>query len=100
MIHRTLLRCSECGTEWDDEWDCLCNDRCPTCNAETTPESAEAVSEPLPSDLQSLAREVLACVDRYGHPQTQTGGTAEYDVLVPIPASVIRALRASVEHTP
>lgn len=23
-----------CGTEWWDEWDCLCNDRCPTCNAE------------------------------------------------------------------
>lgn len=23
-----------CGTEWEDEWDCLCDDRCPTCDAE------------------------------------------------------------------
>ena len=25
-----------CGTDWWDEWDCLCNDRCPTCDAEST----------------------------------------------------------------
>ena len=24
----------DCGTQWEDEWDCLCNDRCPNCNAE------------------------------------------------------------------
>jgi hypothetical protein len=29
-------RCSN-GHEWQDEWDCLCNDRCPTCNEETEP---------------------------------------------------------------
>ena len=26
-----------CGTEWQDEWDCLCNDRCPTCDTECEP---------------------------------------------------------------
>jgi hypothetical protein len=26
-----------CGTDWWDEWDCLCNDRCPTCDAEIEP---------------------------------------------------------------
>lgn len=29
-------RCSN-GHEWQDEWDCLCNDRCPECNEETEP---------------------------------------------------------------
>lgn len=26
-----------CGTEWDDEWDCACNDHCPGCDAEIEP---------------------------------------------------------------
>lgn len=29
--------CSECGTKWTDEWSCTCNDRCPSCRAETEP---------------------------------------------------------------
>lgn len=36
-------RCSECGTEWDDEWDCTCDDRCPTCNAEIEPYASEEI---------------------------------------------------------
>ena len=24
----------EPGIEWEDAWDCQCNDRCPACNAE------------------------------------------------------------------
>jgi hypothetical protein len=31
-----------CGTDWWDEWDCLCNDRCPTCDAEIEPDEQEA----------------------------------------------------------
>ena len=34
-------KCAECGTEWDDEWDCMCNDRCPVCRAETEPYASE-----------------------------------------------------------
>lgn len=26
-----------CGEEWEDEWDCQCNDRCPSCNKEVEP---------------------------------------------------------------
>jgi hypothetical protein len=26
-----------CGTEWQDEWDCLCDDRCPTCDTSCEP---------------------------------------------------------------
>src|SRR3954470_16970923 len=32
-----------CGTDWWDEWDCLCNDRCPKCNAEIEPDDHEAI---------------------------------------------------------
>lgn len=30
---------------WEDQWDCICNDRCPICNAEIEPyESEEAAT--------------------------------------------------------
>src|SRR5580704_17446509 len=32
-----------CGTNWWDEWDCLCNDRCAACDAEIEPEEHEAI---------------------------------------------------------
>jgi hypothetical protein len=25
------------GIEWEDAWECMCNDRCPACNAEIEP---------------------------------------------------------------
>ena len=30
-----------CGLEWWDEWDCLCNDRCPDCDTEVEPDDHE-----------------------------------------------------------
>jgi hypothetical protein len=32
-----------CGTDWWDEWDCLCNARCPTCDAEIEPDEHVAI---------------------------------------------------------
>ena len=32
-----------CGMQWWDEWDCLCNDRCPRCNAEIEPDEHQAI---------------------------------------------------------
>lgn len=29
--------CVRCGRKWGDEWDCMCDDRCPQCNLEMTP---------------------------------------------------------------
>lgn len=34
-----------CGEEWWDEWDCLCNDRCPSCNKEIEPDDHEVIKE-------------------------------------------------------
>jgi hypothetical protein len=32
-----------CGCEWSDEWDCMCNDRCPECDSECEPYESEDV---------------------------------------------------------
>ena len=29
--------CPYCQLEWQDEWDCECNDKCPTCTKEIEP---------------------------------------------------------------
>lgn len=35
--------CPECDTSWQDEWDCLCNDKCYGCGREYEPEEWEEV---------------------------------------------------------
>lgn len=53
--------CSECGTEWTDEWSCTCNDRCPGCNVETEPKSHIDLSRPLQEkDFKYAARRLFA----------------------------------------
>ena len=49
-------------------------------------------------DLPCLMRQLFTHVDAKGHPQTRADGTAEYDVLVPIPASLLRQLRAAIDQ--
>lgn len=55
-------RCPYCQTEWEDSWDCGCNDRCPDCNKQIEPyeitliesESAETeflVDEPASANI-------------------------------------------------
>jgi len=34
-----------CGQLWQDEWDCLCNDRCPACNTECEPYDHAEIDE-------------------------------------------------------
>jgi hypothetical protein len=33
--------CVRCDQHWDDEWDCMCDDRCPNCDLEMTPYLSE-----------------------------------------------------------
>ena len=47
-----------CGTDWSDEWDCLCNDRCPTCNSETEPDEHEAIE----GDTSAMIRTLNDCL--------------------------------------
>lgn len=32
-----------CGTEWDDQWNCMCNDKCPKCNKEIEPHQSDVL---------------------------------------------------------
>lgn len=51
--------------------------------------------------MDSLVRELFTHVDRLGQPhqrQTRAGGHADYDVLVPIPAALLRRLRARISR--
>lgn len=43
MRFRSFYECVHDGTKWHDEWSCACNDRCPTCDAETEPYLSEDV---------------------------------------------------------
>ena len=42
-IYRNHYRCP-CGTTWQDEWSCQCNDRCPECNKEVEPHESEELT--------------------------------------------------------
>jgi hypothetical protein len=62
-------RCPTCQTEWEDEWDCCCNDRCPDCNKEIEPYesaliAAESVKTELPVDEPASANVTAAGVNR------------------------------------
>ena len=62
-------RCPYCQTEWEDVWDCGCNDRCPDCNKEIEPyESAliegESAEIELPVEEPASAHVTAAGVNR------------------------------------
>ncbi len=51
--------CPGCSTQWTDGWSCLCDDRCPTCDLESSPVSWEDKSRALlPGDYEGAEREV------------------------------------------
>ena len=35
--------CEDCDEEWQDVWECQCNDKCPRCNKEIEPENSELI---------------------------------------------------------
>ena len=43
-----------CGTDWWDEWDGLCNDRCPTCDVEIEPDGHEAIQGAKSAKIRAL----------------------------------------------
>lgn len=42
--YRNHYRCV-CSHEWEDEWSCMCNDKCPICNTEIEPYKSEFISD-------------------------------------------------------
>jgi len=46
-----------CGTEWTDQWECACDDDCPSCGTTCSP--TESVGPRIPDD--SIWRGVMLC---------------------------------------
>lgn len=36
-------RCEDCDEDWSDAWCCCCDDECPTCGVDHSPEESEVV---------------------------------------------------------
>lgn len=45
ITFKNFYLCSECGTTWQDDWECACNDRCPECNTEIEPYKSETIND-------------------------------------------------------
>lgn len=43
-IYSNNYHCPRCEEDWIDEWDCMCDDRCPNCNLSCSPVSSEEVN--------------------------------------------------------
>ena len=41
--YSNYYRCPHCQQEWQDEWDCTCNDKCPTCHKEIEAYASELI---------------------------------------------------------
>ncbi len=43
--------CGECGTQWEDQWSCTCDDECPNCGAsDYSPTESEDLSAIVETD--------------------------------------------------
>jgi hypothetical protein len=40
---RNFYECPDCKVKWQDEWDSMCNDRCPKCDKEIQPYASEDI---------------------------------------------------------
>lgn len=49
-VFLNFYRCPNDGTQWEDEWSCMCNDRCPVCNKEIEPYLSEDITKNVTDD--------------------------------------------------
>jgi hypothetical protein len=44
--YRNHYHCGDCGTDWEDEWSCCCDDECPNCgSSDWSPYESEDLTE-------------------------------------------------------
>ena len=44
--YRNFYHCTDCGTSWEDEWSCCCDDECPECGSRNwSPYESEDLTE-------------------------------------------------------
>lgn len=42
-LFKNYYDCDPCGELWNDQWSCVCNDKCPNCNAEIEPHHSRQI---------------------------------------------------------
>lgn len=45
MNYLNIYYCEDCDEEWEDEWSCMCNDKCPECGKEYEPVTSVVLRE-------------------------------------------------------
>lgn len=47
MLYKNYYSCPKCGEDWEDVWDCMCDDRCPNpiCRIPCTPIKSKKIKE-------------------------------------------------------
>jgi hypothetical protein len=43
MQYNNYYHCEKCNINWQDQWDAMCNDRCPNCRSETEPYKSDEI---------------------------------------------------------
>ena len=44
--YRNHYHCGDCGTDWQDEWSCCCDDECPNCGSRNwSPHASDNLTE-------------------------------------------------------
>ena len=43
IVYNNYYHCPACDHDWEDQWDSMCNDRCPVCRSEIEPYTSEEV---------------------------------------------------------
>lgn len=61
-------RCPTCQIDWQDEWDCGCNDRCPQCNKEITPYASSPLATAFSTPGKKTPSDADAITSVGGHP--------------------------------
>lgn len=41
---RNWYKCDHCKADWNDVWDCMCDDRCPVCDIAMSPYYSEEIT--------------------------------------------------------
>jgi predicted nucleic acid-binding Zn-ribbon protein len=53
--YRNHYHCGDCGTDWQDEWSCCCDDECPECGSRHwSPVESEDLTEVVIANTSSF----------------------------------------------
>lgn len=46
LRYLSTFRCDDCGETWTDQWSCACDDECPSCGKDFSPDETEDLLAP------------------------------------------------------